>query len=115
MGKRPDFDPSTGDGQAVDDFIRSAGIDPAKISAEPEGTAQVLASADDHEFMQRGYRSLRRKGIQAWLRHDEDGAFVPLGGGWAVIVATEDYDRARAAFDGFVARANARSAKRLEV
>jgi hypothetical protein len=72
---------------------------------------EAVAWASDRDFIQRAARALRRRGIRAWWLRDGDH---PLGAdAWVLGVSTEDYPRAKVAFDAYVARVNRRAAHKL--
>ena len=96
----------------VYDFKTGRLVDPDAADA-PQDEAEPVAVAHANDpgaraFMQGAVRSLRRRGIPAVARCDESEV-LPR---WIVVVLARDEDRARVAFDAYMERVNARSAKR---
>ena len=97
----------------VYDFSTGRPIDLPTLDERESGlTVDVVAASNDpqaHELMQGAARSLRRRGIAAAVRRGQDWAGLEC---WMVVARSQDVDRARAAFDAYMKRVNARSANR---
>jgi len=99
----------------VYDFRTGRPIEVPPLDGRESGAeATVVAASSDpqaHAFMQGAVRSLRRRGIPATAKVGEDFSGLEC---WMVVVRAQDSDQARAAFDAYVKRVNARSAKRRQ-
>ena len=97
----------------VYDFKTGRLIDaPGTDVPEPAPGAVIVAHASDpraRALMQGAARSLRQRGIPAVARRDESDE---LGWRWMLVVLARDEGRAKAAFDEYLRRTNARRTRR---